>query len=241
MKFFDRHRSLLLASIIPLVLAAGCGSSSSSGSGSGSGSSETSKSPDELLKAADTSLASAKSVKLTGAAAGPSGSIPIEMTVAPGVGAMGKVTYKGHPIEMIEIDKDLYIKGGGALFGSLGGGAAAAALGDKWLKFPLDSSFTAGFGNLTKFENQVKEPLAKLKGGTLKSTGTKTIEGVEATGVQSSTEPTLTVYIANESPNYPVAVETKGKGKFVFSDWNKEVSISAPSGAVELSSIIPGA
>lgn len=238
MRLGDRHRSLLLASLLPLALAAGCGSSSSPGS---SGSSESSKSPEELLKAADASLSSAKSVHVSGTTGGSAGPIPLEITIVPGTGVTGKITYKGHPIEIVELNKDLYIKGGGALFGQLGGGAAASALADKWLKIPLGSSLTASFGNVTKFEQQVKEPLAKLKSGTLKSTGSKTIEGVEATGVQSSEEPAVTVYVANESPNYPVAVETKNKGKFIFSDWNKEVSITAPAGAVELSSIIPGA
>ncbi|HUA12333.1 MAG TPA: hypothetical protein VMA83_10035 [Solirubrobacteraceae bacterium] len=235
MRHVPRYRGLLLVGLLPVLIATACGGSSSPGSG------ETSKSPDELLKAASSSLASAKSVKVSGEAAGPSGKIPIEVTLAPGVGMTGKVTYKGHPIEIVEVDKALYIKGGGALFGSLGGGAAAAALADKWLKLPLESSLTSAFGSVTKFEQSVKEPLAKLKTGTLKSTGTKSIEGVEATGVQSSEDPSTTVYVANESPNYPVAVETAKQGKFVFSDWNKEVSVTAPSGAVELSSLIPGA
>lgn len=230
--------SVLVLCVLPIAVAA-CGSSSSNSSGSSSAT--TSKSPDELLKAAQSAVSSAKSVHVSGAVNESKAKVPVEVTVVPGKGVTGKFTYQGHPIEVIEVDKALYIKGGGALFSQLPA-SETAALSGKWLEIPLSGPLTAAFGKLTHFETQVKEPLLKLKGTTLKSTGTKTIEGTAATGLQATNDPTVTVYVANAEPNYPVAVETTGANasKLVFGDWNKEVTLTAPSGAVELTKVLGG-
>jgi len=237
-------RLILATCIVPLTIVAGCGSSSSGGSSESSNNS--SKSASEILESASKAAKSAKTVRLTGTVAQTGGKkVEIDAHAETSGAISGTFTIEGKKVEIIEVDKALYIKGAAALFGDFGGSSSAASeLAGKWLEIPLESSLTSSFKNLTGLQSHFKEELNNAKkSGSLTKTGTKTFSGVEATGVRSSKDPTVTIYVSNAEPAYPVAIVTSGAapGTILLTEWNTPVSISAPSGAIELSKLIPGA
>ena len=162
----------------------------------------------------------------------------VDLHLATGKGASGSMTVEGQPIQIVEVGNGFYMKAGETFYKQVGGGAAAQLLKDKWLKTPTGSGEFASLGALTSLDKLLSSTLTTT--GTLTKGSTTTINGQPVVGITDAKKGTL--YIATTGPAYPVAIVKEGtdSGKIVFDEWNKPVTLTAPSNSVDLSQLEGG-
>ena len=133
----------------------------------------------------------------------------------------------------------VYIKGSPALYGRVGGPAAAQLLRGKWLKAPATSGNLASIASLTDLRQLVDTTLASH--GTLAKGGTTTVGGQKVVAV-TDTSKGGTLYIATTGQPYPIEIMKAGAsgGKITFDRWNEPVSLAAPSNAIDLAQLQSG-
>jgi hypothetical protein len=222
---------LLLALVAALL--AGCGSSASSGNG------VASKTPTQIVDAAKAAAAGAASAHVSGSIVSEGKPISLDMELVAGKGGKGRIAVEGLSVNLIEVDKAVYIDGSTAFYTHLAGAAAAQLLQGKWLKVPASNANFASFSSLTD--------LGKLVGSTLdahgalsRATTTTTVEGHEVVGVTDAKGGTL--YVATTGTPYPIEIAKDGAsgGRIVFDKWNKPVTLAPPAGSVNINQLQSG-
>jgi hypothetical protein len=224
--------SPLLLVLVALLLV-GCSSSSSSGNGLAS------KTPTQIVDAAKAATAGAVSAHVAGSIVSEGKPISLDMELVEGKGGKGRITVEGLSVELIEVDKAVYINGSTAFYKHLAGSAAAQLLQGKWLKAPASSANFASFSQLTN--------LGKLVGSTLAAHGaltrgtSATVDGQKVVGV-TDTAKGGTLYVATTGTPYPVALVKTGSsgGKIVFDRWNKPVTLAPPANSVNINQLQSG-
>jgi hypothetical protein len=229
-----RFRTLAIPfSLLALAGATGCGSSSSGGSGLAS------KSPAEIVTAAQAAADSASTVHVTGSIVNAGAPIGLDMELVNGKGGRGRLSENGLSFELVELGGYVYIKGSQAFYTHVAGSAAAQLLQGKWLKA---SAGSGTFSSLTSLTN-----LRKLLDSTLTSHGaltkgaTSTVEGQQAIAIKDSTRGG-TLYVATSGTPYPLQIAKGGSsgGRIAFNHWNAPVTLKAPANAVDLSQLQSG-
>lgn len=226
-------KALLPFLAIAAPLLAGCGSSSTSGNG------VASKTPTQIVEAAKAAAATAVSAHVAGSIVSGGKPISLDMELVAGKGGKGRITVEGLGVELIEVDKAVYINGSTAFYTHLAGSAAATLLQGKWLKAPASNANFASFSQLTDLGKLISSTLASH--GTLKSAGTTTIAGQQAVGVTDSAKGG-TLYVATTGAAYPVEIAKTGAdgGKIVFNRWNKPVTLAPPASSVNINALQSG-
>jgi fructoselysine-6-P-deglycase FrlB-like protein len=226
-------RALALAIVLTTVLLAGCGSSGSGGT--------TAKPNDEASKPAAQVLADAKAAATGASSAHVSGSlhsgatpITLDLSMARNKGATGSMSTNGLTFDLVRIGDTLYIRGSDAFYKRFAGPAVAQLLHNKWLKAP------ATHGRLTSLA-----PLTSLAGlfaiissqhGKLANDGERSYQGAKVIAIRDTSDNSK-LYVAATGKPYPVAIVGGKKGQsgaITFDDWNKSVSLSAPSNAIDI-------
>jgi hypothetical protein len=222
----------LLALGLGLALA-GCGGSSSSGNGI------ESKSPEQILEATKQAASQAASVHIVGSIVNEGKPISLDMELLAGKGGKGTISQEGFTIQIIQTGGAVYINGTAAFYKHVSGSAAAALLQGKWLKAPADSGELASLAELTDLSKLIDSALANH--GTLTKGDTTTIEGHEAVPLKGTTKGG-TLYVAATGKPYPLQITKEGKesGKVVFNRWDQPVTLTAPSGAIDISKLQNG-
>ena len=126
-----RLRSLAcraLGGVLAAAALAGCGSSSSSGNG------VASKTPAQIVAVAKSAAAGAATVHVAGSIVSGGKPISLDMELVAGKGGKGRLSLEGLSIELIDVDRAVYINGNAAFYSHFAGAAAARALQGKWLK-----------------------------------------------------------------------------------------------------------
>jgi hypothetical protein len=228
------HRASLglsLLAIAALVLAlAGCGGSSSSGNG------VASKSPEQIVAATKAAAKSAVSVHIVGSIVNERKPISLDMELLAGKGGKGRISTEGFSIDLIQSGSAVYINGSAAFYRHVGGAAAAQLLQGRWLKAPAKSGELASFASLTDLSKLIDTALARH--GALTKGSTATIEGQPAIAVKDSSRGG-TLFVATSGKPYPLEITKSGaeSGKVVLDRWDKPVTLSAPSGAIDISKL----
>lgn len=231
------RRRLLALTVCLLTVAAGllagCGSGASSGNG------VASKTPAEILAAAKAAAVAAASVHVAGSivSEGKPISIDMELVGSNGVGdsgGKGRLTLGGLGIQLIEIDRSVYVKGSTAFYTHFAGPTAARLLEGKWLKGsagrgPLAS--LASLADLGKLIDTTLEDHGTLSRGVITTVGGKQAVGVSDAGNDG------TLLVATLGTPYPLAIVKPGAGKIVFDRWNKQVSLAAPTNAININQL----
>jgi hypothetical protein len=227
----------LAGAAVALALSSGllgaCGGSSSSGNGIAS------KSPKEIVAETRAAAEKASSVHVSGSIASASAPIALNLDLAAGRGGHGQLSEGGVGFEVIQAGGTVYIKGSPAFYRRIGGPAAAQLLQGKWLKAPATSSDFASISSLTDLRKLIDSTLASH--GTLRREAPKTVNGQAAVGVTDVTRGG-TLYVATKGKPYPVAIAKAGSGggKVNFERWNEAVTITPPSGAIDISQLRSG-
>ena len=225
-----RRRAIPLLSTLLILAIAGCGSSSSSGTG------VASKSTSEILAASKAAADSAGSVHVTGSLKSNGTPIALNLSLASGHGGRGQISQGNLSFNLIVIGNTIYIKGSPAFYSHFGGSAAAQLFQDKWLKAPVSGGELGSLAALTNFSQLLNQTLASQ--GTLVKGPTSTVAGTPVVELHNTSN-NGSLFIATTGKPYPIQIVKHGSetGHVTFTDWNQPVSLSPPSGAIDLSQL----
>jgi hypothetical protein len=224
-------RASALALVLAAAFLAGCG-----------GHGKSAKPNGEALKPADRVLADAKAAATKATSAHVSGSvessgtpITLDLSTARGKGAKGSMSTNGLQFDLVRIGDTAYIKGSDAFYQRFAGAGIAQLIHGKWLKVPITQRRFRSLQPLTSIG---------LLLGTVSSNHGKLVNGGKTTykgdGVVAirDTSDNSKLYVAATGKPYPVAIVGGKKGQsgaITFDNWNKSVSLSAPSDAIDIS------
>lgn len=223
---------LVGALLAAALMAAGCGGGGGS-AGGGAPNGEALKSGQAVLKDAVTAAKAASSVHVSGRIGALGQGIGLDMTLVKGKGSTGSITLGGQKVDLRVIGTDGYMKAGTAFwtqFGGSSGSTAAQMLHDKWVKF---STTNARFSQITSFTDATTffDGLGSTT-GTVSNKGATTYKGQNVVEIDNQGA----FYVSNTGTAYPVAVVANGtglSGTMSFDAWNKPVTLTAPSDAID--------
>jgi hypothetical protein len=223
----------LLSTFALVLVLAGCGSSSSSGNG------VESKSADQILEAAKQAAAKATSVHIDGSIVSSGKPISLNMELLAGKGGKGTIAQEGFTIRLVQVKGAVYINGSAAFYRHVSGSAAAQLLQGRWLKAPANSGELASLASLTDLSKLIDTALADH--GPLTKGATTTINGQKAIALKDSSKGG-SLYVATTGKPYPLEIAKSGKegGKVVLDRWDQPVTLTAPTGAIDISKLQSG-
>ncbi len=217
-----------LSALLALALAA-CGG------GGGSSNGIASKSPDQIVAAAKSAVASVSSVHVAGTVSSSGTKVTLNLNLVNGKGGKGSAAQNGLGFQIVTIGQEVYINGSPAFWRATAGAAAAQLLAGKWLKAPATGQLAslATLTNVQKLFNQLLSSHGKLAKGK-----TTTIHGQQAIAVTDTTNGG-TLYVAATGKAFPIEISKTGTngGQIVFDQFNQPVSLQAPAKAVDVSQL----
>lgn len=223
-------RALALAFVLIAVLLAGCGSSKKAAPTND----EASKPAAQVLADAKSAATQASSAHVSGRIESSGQPITVDLSTARDKGAKGSMSTNGLGFDLVRIGDTIYIRGSDEFLKHFAGAAAAHLLHGKWLKASATHGRLRSLAPLTSLG-------ALFAGitthhGKLTTKGKTTFKGQPVVVIQDTSDNSK-LYVAATGKPYPVAlVGSKTQpGTITFGDWNKPVSLSAPSGAIDIS------
>jgi hypothetical protein len=216
--------------VLAALANAGCSSSASSGN------SVSSKSPTEILAASKAAADSASSVHVAGTLTSNGTRITLNLSLVSGHGGRGQISQNNLSFKLIVIGDTIYIKASPAFYSHFGGTAAAQLFQGKWLKAPVSQGELGSLAALTNFGQLIDQSLANQ--GTLAKGATTTAAGEPAIELRDTSHDG-SLFVASTGEPYPIEIVKRGSetGHITFTDWHQPVSLSAPSGAIDLSQL----
>jgi hypothetical protein len=213
-----------------ILTIAGCGSSSSSGNG------VISKSATEILAASKAAADGASSVHVVGTLTSNGAPITLDLRLASGQGGRGRISQGGLAFELIVIGNTIYIKGSPAFYSHFGGAAAAQLFQGKWLKAPVSGGELGSLAALTNFGKLLDQALASQ--GTLAKGPTSTVAGEPVIELHDTSRKG-SLFVATSGKPYPIQIvkHSSEAGRITFTEWNRPVTLAAPSNAIDLSQL----
>ncbi len=220
--------------LLALAVAAlgGCGGSSGNG--------VASKSPTEIVAAAKAAVDGASTVHVSGSTVTGGSPITLDLSLVTGKGGRGRLAENGLSFEVIEIDGTIYINGSSAFYTHFAGPAAAQLLHGKWLKASTSNTSFAGLSSLTDLHKLLNAALT-TSNNTLVAAGTSTVGGQPVVGVKDTAQNGI-LYVATTGPAYPLEITKSGTGggTITFSEWDRPVTLTAPTNAVDIEQLQHG-
>ncbi len=218
--------ALLLA--LAATLVAGCGSSDNG---------VASKAPKEIVAASKKAAEEATSVHVTGKTSDGPLALTLSIDYAEN-GGKGQIALGPLKFEVIRVGDTLYVKGDKAFIAGLTRTTGTHLPEGRWIKASVNGS---QFSQLAAFVSKNKELALMLNNGAVLSKGeTTTLNGQKAVQVKQVGKLfTGKLYVATTGKPFPLQLEKSGRetGKTTFTNWNKPVTVTAPSDAVELSKL----
>jgi hypothetical protein len=223
-------RASALALVLTAALLAGCG-----------GQSKAAKANDEASRTADQVLADAKAAATSASSAHVAGSLvsggtpfTVDLSMARNKGAKGSVSINGLAFDLVKIGDTAYIKGSDAFYKHFAGAAIAQLIHGKWVKASTTSKRFRSFAALASISGL----FARISShhGKLANDGKTTYKGQPVVVIRDASDGSK-LYVAATGKPYPVAIVggTKGQsGTVAFDGWNKSVTLSPPSGAIDI-------
>ena len=213
------------------LLCAGCGSSGKSAKSNG----EESKPATKVLADAKSAATNARSAHVSGSIRSDGTPITLDLSTARGKGAKGSMSTSGLKFDVVRIGDTLYIRGSDEFLKHFAGGAVAQLLHDKWLKASATHGRLKSLAPLTSVGALFAGVSARH--GKLVNDGKKTYKGDDVVVIRDTSDNSK-LYVAATGKPYPVAIvgaKAAESGTITFDDWNQDVSLSAPDGAIDIS------
>jgi hypothetical protein len=227
-------RALALALLVTATLLAGCGGSKQAAPPND----EASKHALRVLADAKAAATSASSAHVAGKLVSNGTRITLDLSLARDKGAKGSVSINGLGFDLVKIGDTAYIKGSDAFYRHFAGPAIAQLIHGKWIKAPTTSKQFRSFAALASVSGIFAEIAAHH--GKLVNDGKTTYEGQPVVVIRDVSDGSK-LYVAATGRPYPVAIvggQSRQSGTVTFSDWNQPVSLSAPSGALDVSQFL---
>ncbi len=220
---------LSCATALIAVVVVGCGSSSED---------IASKSAAAILAASRSAAVSAGSVHVVSRVAEDKGKVSLasdfELSSS---GGRAKLSYLNLGYEALRVGDTVYVKGNRVFYERLASRMGVHVPVGTWLKEPATGG-QAGLVGLTSIGHELGLQLSTT--GPLTKGAIVTIDGQKAIELKDAGKLyTGAIYIAATGKPYPIQIVKHGResGQTTFSGWNDPVTLSAPAGAVELSSL----
>jgi hypothetical protein len=211
------------------VLLTACGGSDDNGE-------SAKKGPQVAADAAD-ALQKAGAAHLTGTGTQNGKPMTLDVHVV-GSSASGTVTMGGAKVDLVSVGGKVYVRASSDFWSQNGVPAAAEALlNGKWVIVPAQAASELQQFSLKGLADQLRHP----SNGTIKdAVHTDTVDGAKVVVVTESDGSTLDV-AATGTP-YPLRIVDKGSdaGTITASEFGKKTTITAPSGALDLSRLAGG-
>ena len=223
-------RATALALLLTAALLAGCGSSGSTAKPNG----EESKKPSQVLADTKAAATSASSAHVSGNIKSNGTPITLDLTTSRNKGAKGSMSTNGLKFDLVRVGDTLYIQGTDDFYKHFAGAAVAQLLHGKWLKASATHGRLKSLAPLTSIGalfNGVSSHHGKLA-----NDGKTTYKGQDVVAIRDMSDGSK-LYVAATGKPYPVAIvggKGNDSGTITFDDWNKSVSLSAPSKAIDI-------
>jgi hypothetical protein len=228
-----RTRTLPALALAPVL--AGCASSSPAGNG------VASNSPTRIVARATAAATAAESVHVAGSILSEGKPISLNMELDAEKGGKGRLTLGNLSVDVVNVDRAVYLKAGPAFYSRFVGPAAARVLQAKWLRGSSVSGPLASFTSLTEVRKLLSSTLAAH--GALARGATTTIDGEPAVGV-TDTAGGGTLYVASTGTPYPLEIVKRGSDastlKLVFDGWNQPVALAVPPNPLDIHQLQSG-
>jgi hypothetical protein len=223
----------LFGLLLATALLGGCG-------GSAGGSGVASKTAPQIVAAAKAAADGAATVHVAGTIVNGRKPLSMDMELLRERGGHGRIALEGLTIDLIRVDRIVYVNGSAAFYRHVAGRAAARLLQGKWLKAPASSGNFASLASLTDLRKLIDTTLADH--GTLARGPTSMIDGQKAVAIEDVTGGG-TLYIAASGSPYPIEIVKHGGGggRITFDRWNKAVVLAAPTNAININALRPHA
>jgi hypothetical protein len=226
-----RVRTLVVAGLAAALLTA-CG-------GGSSGNGEAAKKGPQVAADAANALEQAGAAHLKGNVTeqGQSGDVDLQLQ---GTDVSGTITLGGQKVQLISTGGKIYAKAPAAFWSSFGAPESIAGqLDGQWVIVPGEAASSFDTFTLKGLADSLRTPT----GGTTINdpVSTATVDGQKVVVVTQSDGSTLDV--ASSGQPYPLKAENKGgdsPGTLTFSDFGKKTTITAPSGALDLTQLAGG-
>jgi hypothetical protein len=220
-------RCLAIGLLVVAVLAAGCGGGSSSSSNG-----EAAKSGSQVLADARAAAIAATAVHVFGTFTSAGKKIAVDFVLG-NDGGKGSLKQGNARADVVRVGKTAYMRASLAFWRLYGAAGAASLLQDKWLKGSATKQPFAAFGKFLSMKGLIGGALKNSGNhGKLTNLGEKTYKGQKVVAIKDSKDGSI-LYVAATGAPYPVG--GVGAGALGFEDWNKQVPVSAPKGAVDIS------
>jgi hypothetical protein len=226
-------RASALALVLTAALLAGCGGQKKAAGPNG----EASKPPARVLADATAAASKASSSHVSGNVRSGGTRITLDLETARNRGAKGSMSANGLKFDLVRIGQNVYIRGSDGFLEHFAGPAIAQLLHNRWLEASVDNPRFASLEPLTN----IGRLLGKVSShhGKLVNEGKRAYRGAAVVGIRDTSDDSR-LYVAATGTPYPVAI-VGGKsglsGTVTFDGWNEHVSLSAPSGAVDISKL----
>lgn len=162
--------------------------------------------------------------------------IKLDLNIASGKGARGRMSQNGLSFQLISVDNYVYINGSPDFWRHFGGNAAATLFQGKWLKAPSTSGSFASLNSLTDLKSLAA---ALLTGhGTLTKGATSTVNGQQVVALKDASKGSQ-LYVATTGKPYPIEI-AKGSDNSQhvdFDHYDASVSLSAPAQSIDISQL----
>jgi hypothetical protein len=213
-----------------LMMFAGCGSSSPASNG------VASQTPAQIVATAESAAAGAATVHVAGSIVNAKQPISLDMELVSDKGGKGRLGLEGLGMDLIGVDRAVYLKANEAFYSRFVGPVAARALPGRWLKAPAEHGPLASLAWLTDLRKLMAGALSRH--GKPSRAGVTTIDGHSVVGVTDSARG-ATLYVAATGTPYPIEIVegAGGAGRIVFDRWNKPVSLAPPTDAINVNQL----
>jgi hypothetical protein len=219
--------------LLAAALVAGCGG----GSGGAASNGIDKLAADKALDKVKAATATVKSVHVKGEISQAGNTIGLDVHVSDGAGE-GTLMVGGGTVELRLVDGEAYLRGDEAALTSFGASQTqVAATANKWLKSAASGgqfqSFTTFLDLSTLFDSLL------MPNGTIKAGSTTTLNGQKAYTLIDTASDGGTLYIALTGKALPLRVAKAGSsgGHVDFLDYDADVSVQAPDGAIDISQL----
>ena len=219
-----------LALVLTAALLAGCGGSKQSAPPNG----EASKPADQVFANAKAAAMSASSAHVAGSLVSNGTPFTLDVSLVRDKGATGSVSINGLAFDLVKIGDTIYIKGSDAFYQHFAGATVAQLIHGKWIKASATSARFRSFAPLASIAGLFAEISANH--GRLVNDGETTYKGQPVVAIRDVSDNSK-LYVAATGKPYPVAIvggKKSQSGAVAFDDWNQTVTLSPPSGAIDI-------
>jgi hypothetical protein len=220
------RRPLIAVTILAALglVAGGCGGSSSN---------ESKKTAAQIVQDATGAVKDVKGVHMTGTFVTSGKRVALTLDLGQQSGE-GTLDLGDAHADVARVGRVSYIRANSAFWKLFAGQGAAVLLHDRWLSGATSKPPLNAFARFLSIDALVKEAFTGTASDKLKKLGTRTYKGQEVIAISDPADHETLLVAATGKP-YPVAAT--GQGTIAFSDWDKDVSVTAPKGATDITGL----